>query len=275
MSPSIYARASDNILLNAAVSVSGFAVLATYDIDTLLTMDSAKRVRLDGDTGEIIFDLGSPGVAGALLCIPVHNFTAGSPSPLTLTNDNGFSASIPIPEPMVDGNCQPILVDLATLDSGSLIGGTWTLVVTSNGANLVLGGAVGIYAPKRSFLDLSANSDGAPVGAFSESYQPRNISTPNEYGSRYVQEYGSVARSLSWNLIGPNSGIVLARDWFLANRGSARPSPLWPYPDEPDLGLYGPIYGTWQDQLRIEALTKDVSSLTAVFDEWPKGEVIA
>lgn len=275
MSSPIFARYSDNILLTAAVSVSGFAVLSTYDADTLLSMDSAKRVLFDGDTGSIAFALGSPGQAGALLCIPVHNFTPGSPSPLTLTNDNGFSESIPIPEHMVDGTCQPILVDLEALDTGpALVGATWTLVVSGNGADLVLGGAVGIYAPKRDFSALSANSEGSFTGSMAELYQPRTKTERNEYGSKYVQEYGTVGRALEWNLIGPNAGIVLARDWFLVNRGEGRPSPLWPYPDEPTLGLYGPIYGTWQPQLRIEVITNTTSQLTAVFEEWPKGQVI-
>ncbi len=276
MSSPVYARSSDNVLAGAVITSSTFAPVTGYDLTTLALMRPELRVVFDGETGSVTWTIGSPGSVGHILCIPMHNFTpGGSPGVLTVTNDNGLNVDIPIPEQQADGYPPTLVADLTTLAADAeLVFGELTLNVSGNASNLVLGGAVALYGPKRTFADLSANSEGSFVGTLKESYESREDEATNEYGSRYVQEYDWTDRQLEWNVTGPNSGVVLARDWYLANRGHARPSLLWPYPDELTLGILSPMFGTWQKRFTLEPLTNTDAQFSAVMDEWPKGQLI-
>lgn len=274
MSSPIFARWSDNILAGAVIT-STFAPSTSYALTTLAAMNPAFRVLFGVKTNTIIFTL-TAAARGDILCIPMHGLTpGGSPGVFHLTNAAGFNEAFDIPALGADGFPPTLVVDLTALDTVLHRTSTvWRLVIVANDTNLVLGGAVAIYQ-KRTFADVSSNSEGSFTGSFAEVYQPKQQTQTNEYGTRYVQEYDPVERAIEWNVIGPNEGIVILRDSFLKNHGAARPSLLWPYPDEPDLGLFGPMFGSWQESLRVEPVNATTSQLSAVFSEWPKGKVIA
>ncbi len=269
----IFARFADNILVGAVIT-SSVAPVSTYSLTTLASMNPAARVIFGVPTVTVTFTLPGGSALGDLLCLPMHNLHAGSsPTVLTITNGAGFSAGVIIPALQADDFPPTLVVDLRAF-AGTRTSNVWRLVITSNADNVVLGGAVAIYTPLRSFLGVSANSDGGVVGEFTEAETPNNLRQENEYKTPYIQEYGTVSRSVTWSLIlEDRAALREIRDWFRANAGSARPSLFSPYPDEP--ADFSPYFGTWQDTLTITTIDQAHTMIQNVFTEWPKGLVIA
>jgi hypothetical protein len=96
----------------------------------------------------------------------------------------------------------------------------------------------------------------------------------NEYGTVYIQDYGTHQRTLDFSAVGTASQISDLADWFRANHGAARPSLLWP-DHTTVVGIVAPLYGRWKKELNIASLTNGYYRLTTKFQEMTRGKVAA
>lgn len=263
MSPAIFQRASDNILLGAAIT-STVPPVSTYDLATLGTLNPAARVIWDVKTVTITFTIAA--ALGDILVIPMHNLDAGS-SVLTLTNGAGFSHALTIPASQANGFPPTLVVDLTAL-SGTRTSTVWNLVISGNSANVVLGGCVAIYGPKRTFA-------GSAVGDnFTWDFHERETAylteTANVYGSVFIQDYETVTRQIEVTInAASETGLAAFRDWFRANHGRVGASLFWPDPAVTDAYL-----GRWQATFDVTHHHPRFKPFTLVFDELSKGKPV-
>lgn len=262
---SIYQKAGDNILASGVWT--GTSPSTGYALSTLGLLNPSERVRWGATTVTATCTIAS--AQGDILCVPMHNLTPGSSAVLTLTNNNGFSLAIPIPALLSNGFPPTLVIDLTgAASAGTRTATVWNLVIASNAANVVLGGAVAIYGPKRTFSS-TVNS------SFSWQYTEREtgnmIETPNEYMTPYVQDYGTVSRSIDITVVGNASAITAFRDWYRSNHGRAIPSLFWP-----DTSVVDAYFGRWQKTLTLTPMQTlgPLRSIQISYDEWPKGKII-
>lgn len=263
---SVYQRAGDNILYGG--TWGGTAPSSGYAVSTLGFLNPAERVRYGSATVTPTCTIGGA-LQGDILCIPMHNLTPGSSAVLTLTNNNGFSHAIPVPALLSNGFPPTLVVDLTGFASaGTRTATVWSFVIASNAANVVLGGAIAIYGPKRTFSE-------TVTGSFSWQYTEKEtgnmIETPNEYMTPYVQDYGTVSREIDILIVANSTGITSFRNWFRSNHGRVFPSLFWP-----DTSVVDGYFGRWQKTLTISPMQtmSALRSMQVSYEEWPKGKVI-
>ncbi len=259
--PAIFARYDDNILLGAAIT-STVAPLTSYALTTLALLNPAARVRFGTGTVTITFTI--PSRLGDVFVLPMHNLDPGST--FQLTNGAGFSHAITVPPKLANGFPPTIVVDL-TLLAGTRTSTVWNLVITGNSVNVILGGCVAIYGPKRSLLGVTATDN------FEWGYKERETDllseTTNEYGSDYTLDYGAVLRQIEVNLTPTDTGITTVRDCFRGSHGRALPSLFWPDPNVVDAS-----FGRWQKTFEATHAAPLTRPVVMVHDERSKGEVL-
>jgi hypothetical protein len=263
MAPPLYGSWEDNILLNAVIT-STVAPLSTYALTTLAAGNPAERVLFGNTTVTITFTLPSS-VLGEVLVIPMHNLTPGSTGVLTLTNSAGLSVPVTI-EALEGGGFPPTLIVDFSAESNKT-DDVWNLVVAGNVANLIMGGAIAIYA-KKTFATWAIKS--GISWQFTERLTWNETETPNEYATPYVQDYGTQSKQVDAVAYVDNGDVQYVRNWFLANHGRSRTGMFWPDPTD-DSAAY---YGRWQKTLEVAPLTPTKKSIRITFDEWPKGEAV-
>lgn len=264
----LFNRANDNIFAGI-VPTCDQAPLSTYELATLATLHPNERVVWDQDTLTLTYTLGVA-KRGDLLCIPMHNLLPGSHDVLHITNNSGLDVYIPIPELQQDGFPPTLLVDLSLLepDVDLRTASIWYIAIEANADDVVLGGALAIYGPTRTFLSLTVTDDFAV--SFLETKRRNVIETQNEYQSPYVQDYGTYSRRIESVILVAATDESKIREWFDGNLGRLLPAPLWPNPPD-DRGCFG----RWQDTLEIETVRTGLRSIKLIFEEWPKGKAIA
>jgi hypothetical protein len=263
MASAIFQRYTDNILLGVTPTAT-VAPSTSYSLATLATLNPAARVRWSVKTVTITFTISS--AQGDILVIPMHNLDPGA-SVLTLTNGAGFSHAITIPAVQADGFPPTLVVDLTSFSSRTST--VWNLVIVSNSVNVTFGGCIAIYGPKRSFLGQAVGDNFA--WGFHESETPNVLDVANEYGTPYVQDYGTVNRKIAVDLRASSpSGLTAIRDWFRANHGRARPSLFWPDPTSTTSGLFG----RWSNTFDVLQQMETYKPISLTFDEWPKGQAL-
>lgn len=260
----IYGLYTDNILLGAVIT-STVAPSTGYGLVTLGTCNPAARVRFGVTSLTVTFTIAS--ALGQVLVIPWHNFTPGSSTVLTLTNGAGFSHVIPIPALLANGMPGVIAVDL-TAFAGTLTSTVWNLVIASNVANVQLGGAVAIYT-KRTFASLTATNEFS--FDFAETETQNIIETSNEYGTPYIQDYGTVNRSVQTSVAVKVAGRTAFLNFYRTNHGRGLPGLLWLDPSLTDSAYFG----RWQKTITMRKITPTSWVITVIFDEWPRGMVMA
>lgn len=256
----IYQAYDENILLG--ITPTGTAPSTTYSLSTFLTLNPAMRILYGVTSVVLTWTLGSP-LEGAVLVIPVSNLV-GSVAVLT----NGAGLSVPVPIPTMTRNRIP---KTTVLDFSALANRTsnvWTLTITTNVSNVVFGGAILIYGPKKEFLDTNFmfGSTERKTAAVQE--------IENIYLTRYRQVLRTQKRSIMIPRIMSQAEEVKFSDWYDANFGMGYPSLLWPYPATNDA-----YFGTWMDTYERTAIDSNplqgrLYGVQLTFNELSKGQPV-
>lgn len=272
MQPSLFQRYDDNILIGCSVS-SDPDPMATYSIDTLLTHRPADRVRF-GSPGSpadyrIRFSLGggspSPAQRADLLVIPCANIDGT----LTLESDTGMSVAITLPSAMPSGIPRTIAADLSLLetDATKRTSNAFDLVVNGNSADLILGGAVLLYGPKRTFDERDWRF------GFTRSMRGRVIAHENDYGTDLVLARRTRTRSITVSTLCTDAEALDLENWADANFGSGLPGLLWPIPDQYE-AYFGRLEDVHTQKVKVEG-APDAVDITLTFAEISKGKPVA
>jgi len=259
----IYGGWLDNILLDA--TITGTAPSTSYALATLNNGNPGQRVRWGATTVTVTFTLGSSKL-GEVITIPMHNITPGSTTVAVLTNAAGLSVNLPVPALQSDGFPPTLAYDFSA--STNKTSNAWTLTITSNSANVILGGAIAIY-PKKTFTGLSLN--GTIRFEVKDGETRNKVEATNEYASIYVQDYGTVSGDKEIVAVGTNAAIVGFLSWYRTNYGGVRPGLLWVDPSDANGGLYG----RWPDRYEQNAVTSKHKTVSILYRIWPKGEKIS
>lgn len=243
---------------------SGTAPSTSYSLATLLTGNPAARVRFGATTVSIVFTL-TGSKEGAVIVLPMHNITPGSTTVAVLSNAAGLSVNLPVPVLGADGWPPTLAYDFSAQSNRT--SNVWTLTITGNAANVILGGAIAIY-PKKTFTGLTDN--GSVEWQVQQSKTRNMTETPNEYATPYVQDYGTISRKLTFSVTGVSSGIDGVQDWYDSNLGRVRPSLFWMDPSD----AKGALYGRFQKDFTRGYFTGNRERAQIEFDEWPKGQVL-
>jgi hypothetical protein len=254
----------DNILIGATISANA-TPMTGYALTTLASIYPDARVRFSTTTVTITFTIAS--TIGAILMIPWHNFTPGSGSVLTLTNGAGLSQAITIPALMANGLPHPIVYDFSALANRTST--TWNLVISGNATNVQVGAGISIYSAVKSFSSLASGNIEVDFTLKELHHQDEET---NEYGTTYIQDYGTHQRTLEFSVVGSASQISSIVDLFRANHGRSRPSLLWP-DTTTTVGIIAPIYGRFQKELSITSIPNGWYRLRGVFQEMSRGRI--
>lgn len=270
MGNSIYARYTDNIFADATFT-STVTPMDSYDVDTLALQRPEMRVRWAAQSLQIDISLPSP-AEGAILAIPVTNLEAGSPSGLTITNDNGLSQELAIPAMPINRIPLTLVCDLtvATPSAATRTDDSWHLVFTSVGVNVTLGGAIFLFGPKRELTPADLR------WGFSERILHAADDTRNVYLTRYRVDYETQERSLDCAVRCTYAQKELLKTFYLANAGLVQPGLLWPEPATNDAYL-----GTWQEVFEAQQVdgagtpfVDDYYDVRLLFTELSKGKPV-
>lgn len=272
MLPSIHARYDDNILIGGSVS-SDPDPMATYDIDTLMTHRPGDRVRWGApgspDDYRIRFVLGggspTPEQRADVLVIPCSNIDGT----LTLESDAGMNVAIALPTSMPSGIPRTIAADLTLLDTNAThrTSGAFDLVINGNSENLIMGGAVLLYGPKRTFEDRDWRF------GFTRAMRSYVVRHDNEYGTDLVSTLRTRTRSIAVSTLCTDAEALDLEEWADANFGSGLPGLIWPIPD-----VYEAYFGRLEDvhtqTIKVEG-ANDAVEVSLTFTEISKGKPVA
>lgn len=272
MKASLHQRYADNILIGAGVSSSP-SPMATYSEATLLTHRPGDRVRWSSGTVTIHFTIGgSPSTPARadLLVIPVWNVDAGgSPGVAVLESDAGMSVPIDVPEMLPSGIPRTTGVDLTVLepDESKRTSDGFDLIITGNSENLIMGGAVLLYGPKRSFIERDWH--------FGFGRTQRYFSTvhENDYGTDLVSTRRTRQRSYQLSTICTDAEALEFEQMIDANLGNGLPATLWPIPD-----VYEAFFGRFEEAFTQRIKTdgaEDAVEFSLTFTEISKGKPVA
>ena len=260
--PALYGSYADDIL--AGVTPTGTAPSTTYSLATFQYGNPVNRIRWGTTTVTITWTLGSSKTGGVLI-IPMHNFTPGSTTVVTLTNGAGLSKTCTIPALEANGLPPTLAVDFSL--SGSLSSNVWNLVIVSNSANVIMGGAVSIY-PKKAFS--SVTSTGSVTWQATEEETGFYKETINEYGTPFVQDYATAGKTVTYTAVTDAAGAILVKEWFRGNHGRARCGFFWADPSVTTEAYFG----RWQNKISVTRVVPKKRAITITLDEWPKGQAI-
>lgn len=242
----------------AAVVTSTVAPLATYALPTLQANDPAQRVLFGNVTVTITWTSASP-IRGDLLVIPSWNGTAGM-----LTNGSGLSVAVPVVTRQANGIPNTTVLDILAAQSNVVTrtATVWNLVVTSNAAALIMGGAVALYNTQRIL----------PLGMRRESLSPRKRQAvsleQNEYFTIYPVNYTTNERALDAMIVVSKADLDDLEAWY--DTIHSTPGFLWPGNTEIDK-----FFGIWSEPFMPKRLgDADAYEIPLTFLEFSKGKPI-
>lgn len=253
----IYQTYADNIL--NGITPTGTAPSTSYSLAWFTRQNPAERIAWGATSATITFTRGTV-AQGDILCIPMHNLSG---SVLSVTNGNSFnSGTLTIPDQRGNGFPETLVVDMTGLASDATrTDEVWNIVISGNSRDIVLGGAIAIYGPKRT---LTQNIE----WGYTEFEQQHVVSHENVYGKRLTYDLQSYSRRVEARFdVVSNAQRELLRDWFQLDHGSARPSLLWLDTDDATTGYFG----TWQDEQSIVHRFRGVNDMAVTFLELSKG----
>jgi hypothetical protein len=271
MSSSIHQRFSDNILIGASV-VATPTPLTTYSASTLLTYRPADRVRW-GSPGSpnqyrLRFHLsgGSPAPKqqADVLVIPCSNISGS----LHLTSDDGMNVSITIPTMLPSGIPRTIAADLTTLDTNAShrTSNAFDLVINGMTTDLIMGGAVLLYGPKRTFTNRDWQY------GFQQAQTGYAVRHQNDYGTDLTFPLRTRTRQLTLKTTCSVADALDLELWADTNYGDGLPGFVWPKPGTYE-GMFGRLQPTQSQTIRINTTTYVQVGLT--FNEISKGKPVA
>jgi hypothetical protein len=262
MSAPILQRYHDNLLIGATIT-STPAPLTSYSDATMLDHRPSERVRWNAVTVDIRLALATSGRADVLV-IPVSNIDAGS-SHLVLESDTGMSVAIPVPAMMPSGIPRTLAVDLTLLEPNATkrTSNGFNLVVSYNSDDLVMGGALMLYGPKREIttMDWSRGVTRRRQGLVAE--------TPNDYGSDYVQNFEARTRAIDLATVASDAELAEIEAWVDANFGRGLPALIWPQPATGEA-----IFGRIREPFSVTQQFADYNDVKLTVDELGKGKPV-
>lgn len=268
--PSIFQRYTDNLLIGASVETTP-APSTTYDADTLLLQQPGSRVLFPSGSVSMQFTTGggSPSPTGRadLLVIPVWNVDAGS-AVARISCAAGMDVAIEVPAMMPSGIPRTTAVDLSVLepDAAKRTDSVFTIDVTSNSANLIMGGAVLLYGPKRTFTDRDWH------WGFTRGQEGKNIVHENDHGTDLVYPRRTMKRHTVLQTLATDDEAEDLELWADANFGNGLPGFLWPVPDKyPGRAMFGRLESVNTQQTEYD----DAVSMAITFSEISKGKPVA
>lgn len=267
--PSIFQRYADNLLIGATVATTP-SPSSTYDEDTLLTQQPASRVLFGSGTVQMQFTVagGSPltPVRADVLAIPVSNIDVA----LRVQTDGGMDVSITPPTMMPSGIPRTLAADLSVLepDATKRAFTVLTLTVTSNSVHLIMGAAVLVYGPKRTFTDRDWQ------WGFTRSQDGKAIVHENDYGTDLVYPRRTRIRQVALSTLATDAEADALELWADANFGNGLPGLLWPIPDGSGV-LSEALFGRLESVHSQQTEYTDAVHVAITFTEISKGKPVA
>ncbi len=255
-------QGADQNIFDGATITSAPAPSTTYTLETFHYQRPDWRVKFGSGTVTISWAVGSPGLRGDILVIPMSNLVDGH---VTLTNTTGLSQNIPVPATRRNGLPKTIVVDLSVLTplAATRTAGSWSLVITSNPANVTIGGAIALYAPKTALgdRDFKWGYTVRKTGAVAE--------RANEYLTRYILDLQAVERQVVLETLATDADADALEAWYDGTHGRGLPGLLWLTPEVEDA-----FFGVWQptfERVVGSALCVDTAIVQLTFTELSKG----
>ena len=260
----VIARASDNILIGGTVTCNT-TPSDTYTLADVIARDPGVRVLFGVKSVRITVTLPSP-ARGDILAWPWTNLDVetGSPSTgLTIENDSGLSESITPPTRQANGIPNTLIADLTALEpnAATRTSNVWRFRVQDNSVNLLLGGALSLFGPKR-VLD--------PDLQWGFSVRKRHSASRvfNEYNSLYASNFQTAIRSVRWRA--RTQDLDGFEAWFDEMAGGTAPGLLWP--QITGLDAYVGIFEDDFEAVNVEGT--DYFDVSGVFMELSKGKPV-
>jgi hypothetical protein len=268
--PAILQSFEQNILQGATIT-SSVAPMASYDVETLGFLRPDWLVRFNTNTVNIRWTLasGSPGTPeqGDILIIPNSNIATGA---ATWVSSGGLSQALTFPALLPNGIPPSMVRDLTVDDpyDSDRQGHWWELQIVNNPVDVILGGAVALYSPKRYLVDRDFKWD----------YTIRETGGvievgPNDFMTRYIQDTLTYERELELIAGATTEDADRLQAWFQGNRGRGQPGLLWFDSDIED-GFLGILQRTFERVVNMRNETDPLASLETiriVFTELSKG----
>jgi hypothetical protein len=262
--PAIFQSADQNILAGALITSSDVPATG-YDLETLGYLRPDMRVAFNDGTVTITWECLTNGESptlparGDIFVLPMHNLDDGV---ATLTNDQGLSQAITVPDPLGNGLPRTIVIDLtvATPNAATRTSAFWQLVVVGNSVPLVLGGAVAIYSPKQALADRDFQ--------FGHAFKKKGfyLDAGNDFGTLFRQDLRTMKRWVELQTVATADDADALETWFEENHGAALPGLLWFDPNIQDAFL-----GYLGDTFARTYLFDDAESIALTFEELSKG----
>jgi hypothetical protein len=256
MANAIYNHAADNHFVDAVSLTSTQAPMTGYSLTTLQAMNPAARVRFSHKTLEIEAIFASS-VTASLLAIPVSNLDAGS-AILRLQNAAGLDIAVPIPTMPDTGIPKTAILDFSAQSNRTSY--AWQLQITSNTANVVLGGAVWLGASIRS---LNRNF----MWGYEEREERHGLDQTNDYGTRYLVNHRTNTRMVECDFNARDAGMEQLRLWH--QDGRREPSVFWIDPSVNDAYL-----GVWDGDFSVSHAYVNSRRIRLPFVELAKGKPV-
>lgn len=256
----ITAKFTDDIFRNA--TISGTAPSTSYSLTTLKSGNPQARVLWGVTTVTITWTLGSS-LEGKVLVIPVCNIAAGS-SIMVLTNGAGLSLPVTVAAPQGNGVSRTLYFDFEALASqGARTSNVWHLVITSNTANVIFGGAVACYGAKRTTLFRKEKLSYKKTQAVEI--------TANEYLSEYRVNLTTNQKILTLTALATTTAELQAlEDWYDVDAGPEFPGLL-----KTNYSEFDALYGRWQPTFEANQIGDSRSyEVPFEFTELPKGKPV-
>lgn len=264
--PSIIQGWDQNILQGATIT-STVAPSSTYILSELGLLLPSYRIIWGTGTVTITFTRGAGAAQGDILVIPASNLITGH---ATLTNGAGLSQALTFPSLLRNGFPPTMAIDLTvgTPNNATRTSNVWNLVISTNPANVVMGGAVAIYGPKTALTNRG----------FEWGYSLRKkgpvVESENDYGTEYIQGTGTYKRFLDITAKGTNTDTAMLEGTFDANFGRALPGLIWL---DPAGSLGNPatdaMLGVLQGEFKRTHVWRQLHQLSLTIQELSKGEV--
>ncbi len=255
---SIWGRADQNILIGA--TISGTSPATSYSVSDLIGFNPAARILFSSGSATITFTSTSA-KTGKIAVLPVSNLSTSS-GIATITNAAGLSVSFPIPARPPHNIPLTAILDFST--QANLSSTQWSLVLSGNPLNVLLGGGFGIYSNTSGLSDRDYAND----AGWTERERDFVIEHSNEYGVRLRYPLQTIERSFEFMVKASTGDMDGLRTWHRANLG--RPGVFWPDPTVNDA-----YYGTWDGFEVRRTMIPGYNEVTLPFLELVKGKPVA
>lgn len=260
--PAIFQSWTQNILRDASITATQ-APRTSFDLAVLGYLRPDWRVCWDTGTVTIRFaHPGSPGEQrqGDILYIGAHNFEVGSPASAVLTNDQGLVQPISVPEPLGNGLCRPIVIDLSILtpDAADRTPSYWELEVDQV-SDLTLGGAFAIYGPKTYLVDRDFRF------GYAMRKQGQSTEHRNSAGASFEVDEGTILRWADLQTLATKQDAD-ALELFYEQCNGRKPGLLWFDSDIADAFL-----GKWVGEFKRTFVFDDAEQIDLTFEELSRG----